>query len=234
MKRRARKLWSVGAKVLACAIAACAVWWMGELVRQVSRAARGDPEHRVIAALLILVSAVMILSLLWIAWRLWRHWSAGTVRMITGVGTGVAALYLLSVAENRLGDGAHRDWMWNLAGTLLLILGAVVYRKTSRAVIRWADLADPRDAHGHPVGHMQRVRAFCIALGVSVWLSGSALSPAMRNSGLDDAGAIGVFGSMLMGWATYAITLWWMTPPTQPALPPGRGFEVLPPEQRRI
>jgi len=77
---------------------------------------------------------------------------------------------------------------------------------------------------------MARVRAFCVMLGWAVWLAASGATMAWTQAAGPPrpgwAGAF-VFAAVLLGWAAYRLTLWWMTPPTRPALPTG-GFEVLP------
>jgi hypothetical protein len=178
----------------------------------------------------VVVTMLFSAGLFWIAWRLWRRWSAGTARLATGVAVAWLALYLDHLIVEKMGGRAA--WASQVVATPMLLLAVVAYRKTSRALIRWAELEDPLDAHGHPVGHMDRVRAFCVMLGISVWFGASGIAMAvMANERMRYVGGIGVVASMALGWLVYRVTLWWMTPPTQPALPPGRGFDVLPAEQ---
>jgi hypothetical protein len=158
-------------------------------------------------------------------------WKAACVRVVTGLATAFGCLYLLDVTITII---AHRGsielpaWITNAVAIPMLILGAVVYRIVSRKIIRGLALDDPRNPHGHPAGHMERIRAFSFVLGVSVWLTGSALSREVVTREVGRFGVGGAFSSMIVGWAVYRITLRWMTPPTKPALPPGKGFEVLP------
>jgi hypothetical protein len=198
-------------------------------IRDTNHAWGGDLETRIFAAAMVAVIATMVAGLLWVAWRLWRHWSADTARIVTAVFTGLAAIYILGLISKMLPTGAastRSKWVWDVAAMLLLILAAVTYRRASRAMIRWAELDDPRDPHGHPTGHMQRVRLFCVMLGISVWLAGSSAFMEMLGSRVP----LVALAAPMLGWASYRIALWRMTPPTQAALVPGSGFDVLPPK----
>jgi hypothetical protein len=190
-----------------------------------------DPWATVAINVVAVVFALLLAAgLFWIAWRLWRHWSAGTARLTTGVAVAWLAFYMQHLVVQMV--EARAAWVLQAAQTPIFLLAAVAYRKASRAVIRWSELQDPLDAHGLPAGHMQRVRAFCVMLGFCVWFSASDIAMAMTASRrMDDLRGIAVAASMALGWLVYRVTLWWMTPPTRPALPPGRGFDVLPAEQ---
>ena len=231
MKLRRRALWSAGAMVAGLGVAALAVTAVVGSVRSLARVWHSDWATAAIVALAVAFTLLVSAGLFWVAWRLWRRWSAGTVRLATGVAVAGLALYVHHLIFEMVAERA--EGAWEVAATPILLLAVIAYRKTSRAVIRWSELEDPLDAHGNPAGHMERVRAFCVMLGVSVWFGGFGVAMAMRASErMQDVGGFGVIASMALGWLVYRVTLWWMTPPTKPALPPGRGFEILPAEQK--
>ncbi len=225
-----RTLWSVGAKATSLGFAVMAVWALSGSARSLIRDWRGD-SGAADALLSLLLTILLSAGLLWVAWRLWQRWSSGTVRIVTGLAVAWASMALYGLLFELFYDRSTQmrpTWDGPASATALLILVAVAYRKTSRAVIRWSKLDDPLDAHGHPAGHMERARAFCILLGWSVWLTASGAAMAMTDAKMPTAGAIGAAVAIGLGWIVYRSTLWWMTPPTRAALPPGRGFEVLP------
>lgn len=231
MKLRRQTWWSAGARVVGLGVAALALSAVVASLRNLRGVWRDDWATAATNAVVVAFGLLLSAGLFWIAWRLWRHWSAGTARLTTGVAVAWLALYM----QHRVGEmvQARAAWVWQVAQTPIFLLAVVAYRKASRAVIRCSELQDPLDAHGHPAGHMQRVRAFCVMLGFCVWLSASEVATAMTaTKRTQDFRGIAVVASMALGWIVYRVTLWWMTPPTSPALPPGRGFDVLPGEQR--
>lgn len=110
----------------------------------------------------------------------------------------------------------------------LLVLAAFAYRQTSRAVICSAGLEDPLDPHGHPAGHMDRVKAFSGLLAFCVWTALTGISRELLRTAKSPTSEIMFLASFPISYAVYRVTLWRMTPPTPLQLPPGRGFDVLP------
>jgi hypothetical protein len=227
---RRQTLWSAGAKVGGLGVAALAAMAVVASLRNLKGVWRDGWATIASNAVAVAFGLLLAAGLLWIAWRLWRRWSAGTARLTTGVAVAWLALHMQHLVGQMV--EARAAWVWQVAQTPIFLLAAVAYRKASRAVIRWSELEDPLDAQGQPAGHMQRVRAFCVMFGICVWISASDIAMAMTASKrMHDFQGIAVVASMALGWIVYRVTLWWMTPPTQPALPPGRGFDVLPSKQ---
>ena len=206
-----------------------AVWAVGRAV--------ADRRPGTAGLIGLLVAVVVLLGLAgaagWVAWRLWSRWTAGTVRVVVGGSVAVAAYAgaarLMHVSSRWLGpDG--RGLVLEAALLAGLVGGAVVYRRTTRAIVRSAGLDDPSadDRHGPTPGHAARVAAFCWLLGLQVWMTATAVGQAVGWAGHDPpwANGVAVFGPLVLGWATARVVRRRLLPPARPALPPG-GFAVI-------
>ncbi len=173
------------------------------------------------------VFAGLTAYLAWLAARLWRDFSAATVRWASATTVAMGAFAVLSAVHHWLAPELARS-INSVLGVALVAIGAVVYRRMSRRIIARAGLDDPTDPLGHPAGHAERVKAFCTILGWAVFLAASEVT--VQAVLAHPHGWWSVLGVLpiVIGWLTYRIVLWRMTPPTRPALPPG-GFQVLPP-----
>lgn len=224
-----RRLWALAAKALALALAGFMAWTLVAGARAIGPFWRAEWAEALTSILLLLISGAMASAGFWIAWRLWSDWSAGTVRLISGVAIGFAVVTAWGKAHRLAWDNLGLEAAAAIAGVVAVLgvaAGALAYIKLSRFVIGHAELADPRDAHGHPVGHMWRVKLFCTVLGWSVGWAAMDVTRAL-SADVGVGGLLGLPVGIGLGIMTYKLTLWWLTPPTDAALPPG-GFEVLP------
>lgn len=229
--RHRRTLGSAASKVMAGMLGVFSVWMMVAAVSSMKPVGNGESVGVAVSVVLLVYFLLLAAGGIWVAWRLWRHWSAATVRLAVGVAAGVGIVLLWRLTADLVDRDVRPRMMiaW-FALVPLLAVGAVLYRKLSRATIRWADLDDPLDMYGHPAGHMGRTKLFCDVLGLSVLFASFNVAFAFDNVH-DLAPLLGILCAVILGWATYRITLWWMTPPTYAALPPGGGFDVLPVER---
>ena len=159
--------------------------------------------------------------LAWLATRLWSHFSATTVRWASA--TVIAALSLFAMSGVDRWTPTSSRWVDSTLSLLLVVAVPFAYRWLTRTIIARTPIEDPVDLLGQPLGHATRVKVFCIILGWATFLAVGDIVRALGNGISPSIGAL----PLLLGWLTYRIVLWWMTPATRVALPPG-GFEVLP------
>jgi hypothetical protein len=172
---------------------------------------------------LFLISAIAVA--LYLGWRLIARWNAGTVRWVTGAAL-VVAIVELDGAVSNPAMAQHPSLIISLLLPLLLIAGALVFRWLSRIVIRSAELEDPLDIYGQPVGHAMRVHSFAWALALSIISMGPAfIDPHDLPHVNPMLSFLGIL-PLLLAVAAYKSVLWIFRPKTRPAEPPG-GFEVL-------
>jgi len=240
MRIGAHRAWRWGARAAAVAAAVLSAWVaVAAFNLSIGPWPTGSTLGvRVGVVLAVLPFALGFAALMpWLAWRLWFRWDAATARLAVGTAIGVGLLWatsaVLAAVERGLGRSGGPDDAVSSAVVLVdLIIGALAYRRSTRAVICWAELEDRRDVYGQPLGHAGRARAFCLMLGWAVWMTGSGVAhatglvaPRSSGPGLVDGAAI--FGPIVLGWGTYKVVLWRLSPRTRPAVPAG-GFEVLP------
>lgn len=172
----------------------------------------------------VLLGGALATYFTWLAARLWFRFSATTVRWATGTTLALCSVYVSEAVEKLL--DARGMWVGSVTMLVLVIVCAFAYRSVTRKVITWAGLDDPKDLLGQPIGHEMRVRFFCIILGWAVFIAGSGVMHTMAVAHLSSRWKLLVLLPAVLGWLTYRIVLWRMTPPTRPALPAG-GFEVV-------
>ena len=223
MKADSHTLWLAASKLVALAALALAIWTAYSGIWLTLSGAADAPIETVILAVMMVLLTV---GYGWLAWRTWTRWSAATVRLLSGVAVAHAALFSFELIPIEGFEGRASSLVLSLWMLAAFLGSAFAYRKLSRAIIRWARIDDPRDLHGHPPGHMERVRAFCTILGVLTWLASQQVGLSLLRA--STSGLIWTFTSILGGWTVYRVTLWRLTPPTLPALRPEGGFEVIP------
>jgi len=225
----------LAARLSAVASLALGAWLLYALVRDAIRAftspdvsARDEPAIRVLG---FIVGCGIVGYFVWLARRLLRPLSAATVRWAVGT---AAVVWVASVASlvNPWLESAEVGWAGSVI-TLALVVGlGVAYRRMTRAIIARAQLHDPVVLHGEPVGRAARVKIFCFVLGWAIFLASSEMMTALilRRPRMDRF-TPWVFVPMVLGYVSYRLVLWRLTPPERTALPPG-GFEVVQEQER--
>ena len=206
---------------------ACAAWWAYVGVQGVIAAFDDSfPAFVIMFAFEILLSGAVVTYLIWLAVQLWRHFSALTARLASATAVAILCLFALGGVSRVAGSPALR-WLDSVATLVLIIAAPVAYRWLARAIIERTRIDDPRDAHGHPIGHMTRVKVFCVVLGWAVFLTASNLVVQLLPKQRLGIWAIVGLTPIPLALIVYRVVLWWLTPPTLVSLPPG-GFEVMP------
>ena len=217
---------------MAIACLACAAWWAYAAVQGVSAAFNDSFRAFVIMfAFAIFVPGALVTYLIWLAVQLWSHFSALTARLASATAVAFLCLFALGGVSRVAGTPALQ-WLHSVATLVLIIAAPFAYRWLARAIIKWMRVDDPRDAHGHPIGHMTRVKAFCIVLGWAVFLATSNLVVRLLPTQRLGMWAIVGLSPIPLALIAYRVVLWWLTPPTLVPLPPG-GFEVMPARNAR-
>jgi hypothetical protein len=179
---------------------------------------------------LMLFSLMIPASSVWLAWRLWRRWNTATVRWLIGICLALLLLWL-DMLPAEWTHGAHSPvgiMISSLLAIPLLIFGAIAYRYLVHRLIRFAELQDALNIYGQPVGHQDRIRSFAGLLGLAIFLAGGDVDSVFafgKNRAPQWTGAIGL-GSIVLGYLTYKIIVWYSKPRTRPAVLAG-GFEVI-------
>ncbi len=221
------------ARLMAVAYLALATWLVYAMVRElVSTGVRSTADVVFVLLFTVVLGGGLVVYLTWLAARLWWHFSAATVRWGSATAVAISAFVILEVVDRCFALAAAMP-IQSVLAVALLVIGAVAYRRLSRWIIARSGLEDPTDLLGQYVGHSERVKAFCVVLGWAVWLAASNLTRDALIARRDGWSLLLGVSPIAIGWLTYRVVLWSMTPRTRAALPPG-GFPVLPPPQKDV
>ena len=174
----------------------------------------------------LLVFGSLAALLVWIAFRLWFRLDASAVRWATGTLLAFTAITAVSLIDRATG-GSSGGWVSSIAAVPALILCAIAFRKLNARIFAWSRIDDPKDLLGQPKGHEAREKTFCALLGWAVFFAGISAVPKFNAARGPGWLSLLTLLPPVLGWLTYRMTLWRMTPRTQPAVPTG-GFEVIP------
>ena len=208
------------------------------------RAADGSAASAVLVALMVALALAAAGTSAWAAVRLWAGPSAGpsagpdagAIRLGVGVasaGLALAASTALTAAARSAGwnappDFARWGWVSGAAGAASLALAGAAYVGLTRRLIRAAGVPDPPD----PAGHEWRVRAYALMMSVMSFTAFTNGGVAIEQADVGPpwlGGAVSL-GAIVAAVGTYKGLVAWLAP-TRDALPPGGGFDVLPPRR---
>jgi hypothetical protein len=209
------------ARVLAVLSLVCAIWIGYGAVDGVL----DSHENSLLEFLLVLMVVVVALGgaaayLVWLAAQLWWHFSALAGRLASATIVAVACIFLMDRVEWAT-EPLQQPWLASMVWLVLFVTAPVAYRRLAETIIERTHVDDPRDAHGHPVGHMTRVKVYCVVLGWAVFLTAGSVVRNLLPLRHDGPWIIVGLCPIPLGWLAYRVTLWRMTPPTAVALAPG-------------